>query len=139
MLRYGRSVDPDQHAAVSAQPPWLSLQSYGWPSRIKVGDVVSDKVFPGRGIVAGCAFATTDLRTLLSISLSHHFVVFPRVRLAVFIDDLEFDFCSDDEREARSAMVESIIELDIVLVEDHQLAPAHDKTLVVTWSKALVT
>ena len=142
MLRDGRSratVDPEQHTAVSAQSPWLSLQSYGWPSRIQAGDVESDPVFPGRGIVTGCAFATTELRTLLSISLSYHFVVFPRVQLAVFVDDLGFDFCSHDEREARSAMVASIIELDRVLVEDLQLALAHDKTLVVASSKALAT
>ena len=68
-----------------------------------------------------CAFATTELRAL-SISLSYHLVALTRVHPPVFVDDLVFDFCSGHECEARSAMVGSITELDVVLGEDLQLA-----------------
>ena len=47
----------------------LSLHSYRWFRRIQVGDTVSDPMFPCS--VAGYAFATTELRALLSTSLSY--------------------------------------------------------------------
>ena len=46
-----------------------------------------------------------------------------------------FDYCGDDEGEARSAMVESIFEPDWVLEENLQQSLAHDKTLVVASSR----
>ena len=54
-------------------------------------DTVSDPVFPGRGIVAGCAFATTELQALLFISTSCHLTAF---QMEVFVDDLASSFAA---------------------------------------------
>ena len=86
----------------------------------------------------GRACASTELRALLSISISYHKPAFRPVQLAVLVDDTGFDVCGG-EREARSAMVVSVTELDrvVMLVEDLQLSFAHVKTLVAASSKAL--
>ena len=113
----------------------LSLQSCRWPRRMQVGDVVSDLlVLNKRGRVR---VRHHELRPLLSIS--YHLTAFPCVQSAVFVGDCGFDFCGDDEREARTAPVGSIAELERGLVEDLQLALAQDKTLVVASSRALAT
>ena len=80
---------------------------------------------PGRGIVAGCAFATTERCAFLSISLLHRLVAFQSVQLAMFVDDPGFDDCCGEERKEETAIGESVL--------------AHDKTLVVASPKSLVT
>ena len=67
---------------------------------MRVGGAVSDPVCPGRGIVAGCAFATAEL------SLSHHAGAFPCTQVAMFVHDLGF-LCCGDERQARTVVVAS--------------------------------
>ena len=66
-----------------------------------MGNGVAEPVFPGTGIVAGCAFATTELRAFLSITFACHAIPVHRVHFAVFLVDLGFDACGDNERNVR--------------------------------------
>ena len=105
------------------QPLRLSLQSYRRACRMQVGDAVSNPVSPGRVIVAGCAFATTERCAFLSISLLHRLVAFQSVQLAMFVDDPGFDDCGGEEQKEGTVIGESVLELDKVLEDDLQLAP----------------
>ena len=101
MQRNGRSgaiLDPGQHAAVSAQPPSavapvLQEAPQDKGRRRGLGPSVPGPAHRGR-----VAFVTTDLPTLFAITTSYHLTAFPRVRLAMFVDDLGFDFCGDQTR-----------------------------------------
>ena len=55
------------------------------------------------------------------------------VQFVVFVEDLQFDHCGDEEREVRAAMVEFVAELDKVLA----LVAASSEALATSVAKAL--
>ena len=59
------------------------------------------------------------------------------LQVEVFVGDLGFDFCGNDEREALAAIRESVREFDLALVGENQFA--HDKTVVGELSTFLST
>ena len=108
-------------------------RSLPWRFRVEHG------VAPGTDSVAGCAFAMTKLKALLSITLSYHAISLPLVDCAMFVGDLEVDTCGDDERRARDESCEWMLALDRVLEDDLELSLVQNSTAVVATSSSLAT
>ena len=87
---------------------------------------------PGTDSVAGCAFAMTKLKALLSITLAYHAISLPLV-------DLEVDTCGGDERRARDESCEWMLALDRVLEDGLELSLVQNNTAVVATSNSLAT
>ena len=79
-----------EEAAATGYNLWvlrLSLASYRSARTIGIGGIYSRLVRANRGITAGSAHATTELRTLLIRCLDRIDASFPDVKLTTFVDD----------------------------------------------------
>ena len=67
----------------------LSLSSYLWPRRVVLDNgIAADPLLPGRGIVAGSAFATFELTAYLVASLRTLKGESPAATISMHVDDL---------------------------------------------------
>ena len=87
-------------AAIKHQYPLgvlrITIASYRYPRVICMNQIASKPVVPHRGIIAGCATATAELRLILIDLVRKHQNFYPRVCLSVYIDDIGLDCVADD-------------------------------------------
>ena len=64
---------------------------YEWARKLTIDKRVCADVLPSRGIIAGCASATTVLKAFMYRSCSFTIARNPKVSTSIFIDDLTID------------------------------------------------
>eukprot|EP00973_Karenia_brevis_P055386 7700889-Karenia_brevis.AAC.1 len=71
----------------------VTMRSYAWGRRITLGGLIALPSFARRGIIAGCAAATSELKAYMSRRLSSLVCAHPRVSMSVYIADITLDSC----------------------------------------------
>jgi hypothetical protein len=111
------------------------LRVYRMPRCIRVGRAYTDVVSSSKTIVAGCAFADIMMMLALLPAIDNVAVTFPRLHLAVVVDDIQMLATGRSSGEV-ACQVRDAIALVAYYVEDvAKLTLSDPKTLVITNSK----
>ena len=95
-------------------------------------EICSRQVFPLRGIIAGCATATPELRCVLLDISYQHIRNHPNVNLDVYIDDLKLDCTAGSRIEMLEMTVPAAQDLAELLEVQCQLPISRDKASIVS-------
>ncbi len=87
----------------------LSVASYSLPRVVGIGGVFSRRIAPRRGITAGSAFATTELRCMLMRTLDAVVKLHPHASLSVYVDDIVMETTSTARRAASTIIAASLM------------------------------
>jgi len=91
----------------------LTIRSYRWARHVTHGGLLHTGVLPTKGIVAGCAAATTELKLYMFKVVSGVVYRHPRANLEIFIDDITAE---SHERNA-NCLVEGLSSVAVDLKE----------------------
>ena len=69
----------------------ITVRAYAWARKLTLDKRVCEDVLPSRGIIAGCASATTELKAVMYRACTKVVKRKPSVNLSIFIDDLTLD------------------------------------------------
>jgi len=69
----------------------ITIRAYAWARKLTLDKRVCEDVMPSRGIIAGCASATSELKAVMYRACSKVIKRNPAVNISIFIDDLTID------------------------------------------------
>ena len=69
----------------------ITIRAYDWARKLTIDKRVCADILPSRGIIVGCASATTELKAFMFRSCSFTIARNPKVSASIFIDDLTID------------------------------------------------
>jgi len=120
-------------------PLWLlrlTLSSYTWTRHIKHGSLIHGGVHARRGIIAGCATATAELKAYMYTTLSSLKVSHPEANIEVYIDNLPAEVHADKDDALVELMTDVIHDLRKTFAARLGLEVAEGKTCVVAYTEA---
>ena len=109
----------------------LALKAYEAGRRIMQEGLVADPIFTGRGVVAGCGFATTWVKIYCKGPLDAFQKRHPFVRLDTYVDDFTLSVDADTDIEARVLVTLAALDLKQVIEKEMKCKLALDKSVVV--------
>ena len=105
----------------------LTISTYRAKRVIQHHGIVTEGVCPSQGIVAGCAFATFELKLLLLSACARHVSRWPSVRLSIFVDNLSLDTTSEFKSEVVEDSLAAAGDLTNFLEDQSPLKVAVDR------------
>ena len=109
----------------------LALKGYAAGRRIMQEGMVADPIFSGRGVVAGCGFATTWVKIYCKGPLDAFQKRHPLVRLDTYVDDFTLSVDAGTDLEARVLVTRAALDLKKVIENELKCKLALDKSVVV--------
>ena len=115
----------------------MCVALYRAPRRLLVDGIVSRQIMPSRGIMAGVATATTELRLLLLDGVTSHQQNHKIARLNVFVGDITIDAMLASRSEAARCVLAAAEDIAHKLHDDLHLTIAPAKGAVISNDKRL--
>ena len=111
----------------------VCLAIYAGPRILSIDGVVSDVFTIGTSIVAGCTFATRILRVVLIECMDMASRWYPRVRLYVYVDDIDIEAIGD-EASVRNDIIGAT--RCVVLALEHKVEAEVSRTKSIIWASS---
>ena len=89
----------------------ITLESYRKPRTIIMHSITSRPLLPSRGIIAGSAMATAELRLVLLDVASYHVTKNPDVNLSIYLDDITLDYTGNDRGDVLEHIIPAALDL----------------------------
>lgn len=113
----------------------LAVKSYKWKRHVTHSGLLHHGVFPTRGIIAGFASATTDLKVYMYTTLTGIMYRHPEVDLEVYIDDATIEAHQDTVEGLVHVLGEAANDFKETMCNELGLEVSVPKTAVVSSSK----
>ena len=115
-------------------PLWmlrLTVASYSWTRHVKQGPLIHAGVFAHRGIIAGCATATSELKAYMFTTLSNVRCRHPEANVEAYIDDLPVEAHCDKDDGLVEILTDVVLDIRVSFKNQLGLEIADGKTMVV--------
>ncbi len=116
-----------------------SLLAYEWARRINYDGLISDPIWPTRGIAAGSAFATFELWCLLRPAIHAMQDRHPEVTICLHVDDLCMTIMSNSRDHAITKLDDILACAHQLFTKDRGLPFAEDKAFLIGNDQELTT
>ena len=110
----------------------ITIQSYRWNWRITHNGLLHEGVQATKGIIAGCAAATTELKLYMFTGLTKNVQRNPKANLEVYIDDITVEAHEKNMHDLVTVLGEAANDITETMHDDMHLQVSRTKTAVVT-------